>query len=144
MVETSYVRHGYVLRDLLVSSDAPVEARQRVSGASRRLSTCNRIQPLKSRRKCGASINDRPARAIAGHTADAAFDPSARAPASEVTCDELIAHCRQRLAAYKVPRAIQFTTALPMTPSGKIMRRLLTDIDDGTRTTASHLSHAAT
>jgi acyl-coenzyme A synthetase/AMP-(fatty) acid ligase len=31
-----------------------------------------------------------------------------------------------------------------MTPSGKIMRRLLTDIDDGTRTTTSDLSPAAT
>jgi acyl-coenzyme A synthetase/AMP-(fatty) acid ligase len=47
------------------------------------------------------------------------------------------------LAAYKVPRAVQFTTQLPMTSSGKIMRRLLTDIDDGTRTTASDLAAAA-
>jgi hypothetical protein len=31
-----------------------------------------------------------------------------------------------------------------MTSSGKIMGRLLTDIDDGTRTTVSDLSHAAT
>jgi long-chain acyl-CoA synthetase len=37
------------------------------------------------------------------------------------------------LAAYKVPRAIQFTAELPMTSSGKIMRRLLPDIDDGHR-----------
>ncbi len=29
-----------------------------------------------------------------------------------------------------------------MTSSGKIMRRLLTDIDDGTRTTTSDLQHA--
>ena len=64
--------------------------------------------------------------------------------AADVTREELVAHCRQHLAAYKVPRAIQFTTQLPMTPSGKIMRRLLTDIDDGTRTTASDLSAAAT
>ena len=49
------------------------------------------------------------------------------------TREELVAHCRQHLAAYKVPRAIQFTTQVPMTSSGKIMRRLLTDIDDGTR-----------
>ena len=31
-----------------------------------------------------------------------------------------------------------------MTSSGKIMRRVLTDIDDGTGTTASDLSHAVT
>jgi acyl-CoA synthetase (AMP-forming)/AMP-acid ligase II len=48
------------------------------------------------------------------------------------------------LAAYKVPRAIQFATQLPMTSSGKIMRRLLTEIDDGTPTTAPNLTPAAT
>jgi hypothetical protein len=30
-----------------------------------------------------------------------------------------------------------------MTSSGKTMRRLLTDIDDGTRTTVSDIDHAA-
>jgi long-chain acyl-CoA synthetase len=65
-------------------------------------------------------------------------------PATAGTREELITHCRQHLAGYKVPRAIQFATQLPMTSSGKIMRRLLTDIDDGTRTTASELTHAVT
>jgi long-chain acyl-CoA synthetase len=64
-------------------------------------------------------------------------------PATHVTREELVTHCRQHLAAYKVPRAIQFTTQVPMTSSGKIMRRLLTDIDDGTRTTAFDLDHVA-
>jgi acyl-coenzyme A synthetase/AMP-(fatty) acid ligase len=32
-----------------------------------------------------------------------------------------------------VPRAMQFVTAVPMTASGKMMRRLLQDLDDGTR-----------
>lgn len=64
--------------------------------------------------------------------------------ATEVSREELITHCRQHLAAYKVPRAIQFTTQLPMTPTGKMMRRRLTDIDDGARTTATDLSPAAT
>ena len=40
-------------------------------------------------------------------------------------------HCRRHLAAYKVPRAVQFVESVPITSSGKIMRRLLTDIDDG-------------
>ena len=65
-------------------------------------------------------------------------------PEADVTREELIVHCREHLAAYKVPRAIQFTRQLPMTSSGKPMRRLLMDIDDGTRTTASDLSPAAT
>ena len=40
---------------------------------------------------------------------------------------------RKQLAAYKVPRAVQFVDSVPQTSSGKIMRRLLTDIDDGGR-----------
>jgi long-chain acyl-CoA synthetase len=44
---------------------------------------------------------------------------------------ELIAHCREHLAAYKVPRAVQFVKHVPMTASGKIMRRMLATIDDG-------------
>jgi long-chain acyl-CoA synthetase len=54
-------------------------------------------------------------------------------PNARATRDELVTHCREHLAAYKVPRAIQFTAELPMTSSGKIMRRLLPDIDDGHR-----------
>ena len=36
---------------------------------------------------------------------------------------ELLAHCRQRLAAYKVPEQIEFVTELPRTASGKLLRR---------------------
>jgi long-chain acyl-CoA synthetase len=50
-----------------------------------------------------------------------------------VTHEALAHHCREHLAAYKVPRAIQFVSQVPMTSSGKIMRRLLTNLDDGTR-----------
>jgi long-chain acyl-CoA synthetase len=54
-------------------------------------------------------------------------------PGSRVTGAALIAHCREHLAAYKVPRAIQFVDSVPMTSSGKIMRRMLKSIDDGNR-----------
>jgi acyl-coenzyme A synthetase/AMP-(fatty) acid ligase len=37
------------------------------------------------------------------------------------------------MAAYKVPRAIQVVDSGPMTSSGKIMRRMLKNIDDATR-----------
>jgi long-chain acyl-CoA synthetase len=43
--------------------------------------------------------------------------------------DELLAYCRQRLAAYKVPRAIQFVADLPKTSTGKIMRRALATLE---------------
>ena len=54
-------------------------------------------------------------------------------PGASVTSEALIAHCREHLAAYKTPRVVQFVTEVPITASGKIMRRLLKDYDDGTR-----------
>ena len=54
-------------------------------------------------------------------------------PAATVTTEALVTHCREHLAAYKIPRAIQFVGEVPITASGKIMRRLLKDFDDGTR-----------
>ncbi len=54
-------------------------------------------------------------------------------PDATITAAELIAHCREHLAAYKIPRAVQFVDEVPITASGKIMRRLLTNLDDGTR-----------
>ena len=54
-------------------------------------------------------------------------------PGASASGKELVEHCRQRLAAYKLPRAVQFVANVPITGSGKIMRRLLKDVDDGTR-----------
>lgn len=54
---------------------------------------------------------------------------------AEVSRTVLVAHCREHLAAYKVPRGLQFVTAVPTTASGKIMRRLLKDVDDGSLST---------
>jgi O-succinylbenzoic acid--CoA ligase len=39
--------------------------------------------------------------------------------------DELIAFCRERLAGYKVPRHIEFRSALPRNAAGKLLRREL-------------------
>jgi long-chain acyl-CoA synthetase len=41
--------------------------------------------------------------------------------------NELIAHCRERLAAYKYPRQIEVLPELPKTVTGKILRRELRD-----------------
>jgi long-chain acyl-CoA synthetase len=41
------------------------------------------------------------------------------------TAEELLALCRERLDAYKVPRLIEFRTELPKTFIGKVLRRLL-------------------
>ena len=39
--------------------------------------------------------------------------------------EELVAHCRARLARYKVPKAIRRRSDLPRTPAGKVARRQL-------------------
>ena len=49
----------------------------------------------------------------------------------EASQSDLVNFCKERLAAYKVPRAVQFVDSVPQTSSGKIMRRLLSEIDDG-------------
>ena len=41
------------------------------------------------------------------------------------TADELIAHCKARMAAYKYPRLVEFAGELPKTVTGKILRRNL-------------------
>jgi long-chain acyl-CoA synthetase len=42
-----------------------------------------------------------------------------------VESEELIAFCRERMAAYKYPRQIEFVDELPRTASGKVLRREL-------------------
>ena len=40
-----------------------------------------------------------------------------------LTPEELIAFCKERLAAYKYPRIVEFVEELPKGPTGKILRR---------------------
>jgi fatty-acyl-CoA synthase len=48
------------------------------------------------------------------------------------TADELVEHCRARLAKYKVPKDVTFIEALPRNPSGKVLKReLRTRVGDG-------------
>ncbi|GAX91329.1 long-chain-fatty-acid--CoA ligase [Effusibacillus lacus] len=44
-----------------------------------------------------------------------------------LTEEELIGFCRERLAAYKVPRLVEFRNELPKTAVGKVLRRTLKD-----------------
>jgi long-chain acyl-CoA synthetase len=44
---------------------------------------------------------------------------------AEVTVQELVAHCKQRMAAYKYPREVEVVDELPKSPTGKILRRSL-------------------
>jgi long-chain acyl-CoA synthetase len=45
----------------------------------------------------------------------------------QVSEQEIIEHCRKRLAAYKVPASVVFADALPKGPTGKILKRELRD-----------------
>jgi o-succinylbenzoate---CoA ligase len=47
------------------------------------------------------------------------------AAGAEVTPDELRRHCAETLAGFKVPKRVELASALPRTPSGKLMRRAL-------------------
>ena len=40
----------------------------------------------------------------------------------DVTADELIGWCRDRMAGFKVPRAVQFLDSLPLNATGKVMK----------------------
>jgi o-succinylbenzoate---CoA ligase len=44
---------------------------------------------------------------------------------SEMTPDDLRRHCAESLAGFKVPKRVELASALPRTPSGKLMRRAL-------------------
>lgn len=44
---------------------------------------------------------------------------------SSVSEEELIAFCRENMAAYKIPRIVEFRDSLPKTAVGKILRRTL-------------------
>jgi long-chain acyl-CoA synthetase len=46
------------------------------------------------------------------------------------TEQEIIEFCRESLAAYKVPRLVQFVSDVPKTSTGKVMRRMLRTLDE--------------
>jgi O-succinylbenzoic acid--CoA ligase len=46
-------------------------------------------------------------------------------PRDGADAEELRAHCRDRLAGFKVPKAVEFVDSLPRTTSGKLIRRQL-------------------
>ena len=47
----------------------------------------------------------------------------AKAADATLTEDDVIAHCRQKLTAYKVPKEVRFLDALPKSNVGKILRK---------------------
>jgi long-chain acyl-CoA synthetase len=51
-------------------------------------------------------------------------------PGHTVSADDLIAYCKERLVAYKVPKRIEFREALPKTGPGKIDKLKLRGLRD--------------
>ena len=49
----------------------------------------------------------------------------ALAKGEQASEEEIIAWCKERLAAYKYPRSVEFVEALPKGPTGKILKREL-------------------
>src|SRR5207244_2360194 len=64
----------------------------------------------------GASVGDV---ALAGRVA------AGRAPGSDVSEAEIVAWCVERLASVKKPRSVNFVEALPVSSTGKLLRREL-------------------
>ena len=62
-----------------------------------------------------------------GEEVKAVVEPAPGVAASETLRERLLAHCRARLAAYKCPRTLDFTSALPRDPNGKLYKRKLRD-----------------
>ena len=50
-----------------------------------------------------------------------------RADHPDTTAEDITSWCRENMAAYKVPHAVEFVPSLPKTGSGKIMWRILQD-----------------
>jgi long-chain acyl-CoA synthetase len=46
-------------------------------------------------------------------------------PGQKATAEEIIAYSKEKLAAYKYPRIVEFRDALPKTATGKILKREL-------------------
>jgi long-chain acyl-CoA synthetase len=56
---------------------------------------------------------------------------------AELTCSELRDWCKQRVAANKYPRIIEFYENLPLNATGKILKRELREMEIGKAKTAA-------
>jgi fatty-acyl-CoA synthase len=62
-----------------------------------------------------------------GEEVKAVVQPVAGIEGDEALAEELMAYARERLAAYKCPRSVDFERELPRLPTGKLYKRLLKD-----------------
>jgi acyl-CoA synthetase (AMP-forming)/AMP-acid ligase II len=69
-----------------------------------------------------------------GEKVHAVVQPADMADAGPDLERELVAYCREHLAHYKCPRAVDFEAELPRQPTGKLYKRLLRDRYWGNKT----------
>lgn len=55
-------------------------------------------------------------------------------PGRKATEEELIGHCRARIARYKCPKSVDFADSIPRNPTGKVLKRKLREHYWGDRT----------
>jgi long-chain acyl-CoA synthetase len=60
-------------------------------------------------------------------------------PGAQATEEEVLAFCKERLAAYKAPKAVEFREELPKSAVGKLLRRVLVD-EERAKTESTSLS----
>ncbi|MNG32347.1 Long-chain-fatty-acid--CoA ligase [compost metagenome] len=46
-------------------------------------------------------------------------------PEGNADLEQLVAHCRERIAGYKCPRSVEFRAAMPLSGVGKILKNEL-------------------
>jgi acyl-CoA synthetase (AMP-forming)/AMP-acid ligase II len=62
-----------------------------------------------------------------GEEVKAVVQPAAGVEPSDALREALLAHCREKLGGYKIPRSIDFVDELPRDPAGKLFKRRLRD-----------------
>ncbi|MDR1137210.1 MAG: AMP-binding protein, partial [Synergistaceae bacterium] len=59
-----------------------------------------------------------------------------KAEGAEISEAEIIKYCKKRLAHFKVPRKVEFVDEFPLSPAGKILRRILRERERENKATA--------
>ncbi|MFZ6002907.1 MAG: acyl-CoA synthetase [Actinomycetota bacterium] len=62
-----------------------------------------------------------------GEEIKAVIEPAPGVDAGSSLTEELLAHCAERLARFKLPRSIDYTSEMPRDPNGKLYKRKLRD-----------------
>ena len=54
-------------------------------------------------------------------------------PGKTAAEEEVVTFCREKLAAYKVPKLVEFRDTLPKSAVGKVLRKILRDEEEAQR-----------